>query len=268
MSDPRVLSGPGQGQQPPYIQQQAQWSNTPMHAPRPAVAAPALASSTSQRASRTRSSRMPTVPSTPQPQQTPGQMPSPAPIPAARGPVFVTATQALHSTYPSRMRTGATLLMQPILPSGGGGVGGSNNTSTSAAAAATSQSAPAGRSSGRRAGGTVNYTEPGSGDEFLDAGEALDSDDSDFIASGGVRQSIRKGRISTVQGTPRIVGSPAPAAKGGVSGSGGVDQSYLGSIPPARLVVRKPVALTKHEYLYVYFISYHSLFIPTPPKQL
>src|SRR6202042_1951018 len=72
-----------------------------------------------------------------------------------------TTTQALHSTYASRLRTGATLLVQPIFPTG---------------AATTTRTAT-------RRGGVVNYVDPGSGDEELDAG-ALDSDDSDFVASG------------------------------------------------------------------------------------
>ena len=87
----------------------------------------------------------------------------------------------------------------------------------------------------------INYAEPPSGDEGLDAG-AIDSDDSDFIASGGVRTSIRRGGRPT-GGTPYGRGTPQPG------GSGELDQSYLGMIPPSRFITPKPVLPTAHEYL-------------------
>ena len=91
----------------------------------------------------------------------------------------------------------------------------------------------------------INYAEPPSGDEGLDAG-AIDSDDSDFVASGGVRTSIRRaGRPPG--GTPYGRGTPQPGA------SGELDQSYLGMIPPSRFIIAKPVLPTAHEYLYVSF---------------
>ena len=91
----------------------------------------------------------------------------------------------------------------------------------------------------------INYAEPPSGDEGLDAG-AIDSDDSDFVASGGVRTSIRRaGRPSG--GTPYGRGTPQPVV------SGELDQSYLGLIPPSRFIIAKPVLPTAHEYLYVSF---------------
>ena len=143
-------------------------------------------------------------------------------------------TQAYHSTYASRLRTGTTLLMQPIL------------TSSSTAAVNTRST---------RRGGVVNYADPGSGDEFPDAG-ALDSDDSDFIASGGTRSAMRAARLS----------SKAPIGAG-VFHAGGtmtpttplrpptpqhqkteLEQSYLGMIPPSRFIVAKPVGITRQEY--------------------
>ena len=152
-------------------------------------------------------------------------------------PPLPTVPQAYRTTYPSRLRTGATLLMQPIL------------SQPTAAAVATRSS---------RRGGLVNYADPGSGDEFLDAG-AIDSDDSDFIASGGTRTTIRTtGRLS----------SKAPVGAG-VFSAGGVthivqaapqtpmqqhrselDQSYLGMIPPQQFITAKPVLQpTQHQYL-------------------
>ncbi|PCH34764.1 SNF5-domain-containing protein [Wolfiporia cocos MD-104 SS10] len=141
-----------------------------------------------------------------------------------------TATQALHSTYASRLRTGTTLLMQPVL------------TSSSTAAITTRST---------RRGGAVNYAEPGSGDEFPDAG-AIESDDSDFVASGGTRSAVRAARLSSKapvgasvfdsgRVTPVIL-APQPQQKNEI------DQSYLGMIPPSRFITSKPVAPTKHEY--------------------
>jgi len=89
----------------------------------------------------------------------------------------------------------------------------------------------------------INYAEPPSGDEGLDAG-AIESEDSDFVASGGVRTSIRRaGRPAG--GTPYGRGTPQPG------GGGELDQSYLGMIPPSRFVTAKPVHPTTHEYLCV-----------------
>ncbi|KAI0635922.1 SNF5-domain-containing protein [Trametes polyzona] len=147
-----------------------------------------------------------------------------------------TTPQALHSTYASRLRTGTTLLMQPIL-------------------APSSIAAVASRTS--RRGGVVNYTEPGSGDEFPDAG-ALESDDSDFIASGGTRQAVRAARLSS----RAPVGSSVFHAGTGVGMSVNaatpiqqaqkekteLDQSYLGQVPPARFITAKPMPPTRHDY--------------------
>ena len=148
-------------------------------------------------------------------------------------PILQTTPQALHSTYPSRLRTGSTLLMQPVLSAisttQGAGDGGLRSVGGAA-----------GRS---RRSTAINYAEPPSGDEGLDAG-AIDSEDSDFIASGGVRTSIRRaGRPAG--GTPYGRGTPQPG------GGGELDQSYLGMIPPSRFIVAKPVLPTAHEYLYV-----------------
>ncbi|KAI0031925.1 hypothetical protein K488DRAFT_78798 [Vararia minispora EC-137] len=134
--------------------------------------------------------------------------PAAAPIPTVR--------QALNTSYPSRLRTGTTLLLQPIL--------------------ALSQlvPAPAAPSRSRKA---VSYAEPGSGDELPDAGE-LDSDGSDFVASGGLRTSVRNARLA---GGTVAVASPRPAT----AASGELDQSYLGMMPPARFITSKPPTVTK-----------------------
>lgn len=122
--------------------------------------------------------------------------------------------------------------MQPIL------------APSSVAAAATRTS---------RRGGVVNYADPGSGDEFPDAG-AIDSDDSDFVASGGTRQAIRATRLpsrvpagSSVFATNSGHGTPGSTTQA-QSQKTELDQSYLGQVPPSRFITAKPVVPTKHEY--------------------
>lgn len=145
--------------------------------------------------------------------------------------------QALQSTYASRLRTGTTLLMQPIL-------------------APSSVAAVASRTS--RRGGVVNYTEPGSGDEFPDAG-ALESDDSDFVASGGTRQAVRAARVSsrapvgssvfhagTGVGVAPVAATPVREAQ---REKAELEQSYLGQVPPARFIAAKAMPPTRHDYL-------------------
>lgn len=171
---------------------------------------------------------------TPAPYQPPAALMSGVPLvpPNPPRPPLPTAPQALHSSYSSRLRTGTTLLMQPILPS---------------ASATTTRAAT-------RRGGVVNYADPGSGDDLPDAG-ALDSDDSDFVASGGTRTSIRqsaRNRFSTsgmsvfhsgtgVTTTPYSQVQPRQEKTE-------LDQSYLGMVPPARFIKSRPIAPTAHEY--------------------
>ncbi|OCH92628.1 SNF5-domain-containing protein [Obba rivulosa] len=167
-------------------------------------------------------------------------VPAPVPPPVYEAPSNPPRTplpsqpQALHSTYASRLRTGATLLMQPILSS-----------SSVVAAAATRSS---------RRGGVVNYADPGSGDEFPDAG-AIESDDSDFIASGGTRSAVRAARVSSRAPVGASVfrahsATPAPAVPSQAQQhqSTELDQSYLGRIPPARFITPKPIAATKYDH--------------------
>ncbi|KAF4581425.1 Chromatin structure remodeling complex protein sfh1 [Pleurotus pulmonarius] len=133
--------------------------------------------------------------------------------------ILPTTRQAVYSTYSSRLRTGTTLLMQPILAT----------TSSTATRTAT------------RRGGVVNYADPGSGDDLPDAGE-LDSDDSDFVASGGTRTSIRQSRRTSVLNSS----TPIPTAPPKQSTE--LDRSYLGMVPPERFIKPRVVAATAHEY--------------------
>jgi chromatin structure-remodeling complex subunit SFH1 len=180
---------------------------------------------------------LPPIPAPPVTSTSLSQPPAMAPQDILKAPL-PTTPQALQTTYPSRLRTGATLLMQPIFAS----------TSSTAVATRTS-----------RRGGVVNYTDPGSGDEFPDAG-ALDSDDSDFMTGGNTRTTTRSARLS----------SKAPAGAGVFSAGGSatfiqtaqvggtnqlhknsLDRSYLGMVPPERFLTSKPVSQTQLHYQYV-----------------
>ncbi|KAG6885599.1 hypothetical protein C0993_012346 [Termitomyces sp. T159_Od127] len=143
-------------------------------------------------------------------------LPAPAAPPNPPRPPLGTTAQALTSTYASRLRTGATLLMQPIL-------------------APAAAAAPLGTRSTARRGAVVNYADPASGDELPDAG-ALDSDDSDFVASGGARLSVR------ARGPRGASATPGPPQKAEL------DQSYLGLVPPARFIRPRHILPTQHVY--------------------
>ncbi|KAH0587882.1 hypothetical protein H2248_006634 [Termitomyces sp. 'cryptogamus'] len=150
----------------------------------------------------------------------PAPLPVPVPLvpPNPPRPPLPTTPQALASTYASRLRTGATLLMQPIL------------SSSAAPAAGT-------RSTGRR-GAVINYADPGSGDELPDAG-AIESDDSDFVASGGTRTSLRQSQSRGTRGA---------SATPGASQKAELDQSYLGMVPPAKFIKSRHILPTQHVY--------------------
>ncbi|KAH7885438.1 hypothetical protein F5I97DRAFT_1810951 [Phlebopus sp. FC_14] len=182
------------------------------------------------------------IPTPAAPAAPPGSLnPPPHPLPVV--------PQALHSTYASRLRTGTTLLMQPILNAG---------SSTTA------------RASTRR-GGMINYAEPGSGDEFPDAG-ALDSDDSDFVASGGTRTAVRQSRTVGRMGSGMSVfhagsgvSTPQPQQQQQQPPKhpppqerAELDQSYLGMIPPSRFIKTKPTLPTAHEYPSLDVLEAHS----------
>ncbi|GLB38628.1 putative SNF5 / SMARCB1 / INI1 [Lyophyllum shimeji] len=220
---------PQSGYSKAYTKNLHTWSTT--------TTPPPKAPNTGNRTTRARTTRSSNLASTPQPQyvQPIYQQPMPItnlipPMPAAPPnpprPPLPTTPQALQSTYASRLRTGATLLMQPIL---------------------TAPSATGARTSTRR-GGLINYADPGSGDDLPDAG-ALDSDDSDFVASGGTRTSIRQSRTRGAPGTSvfhSTTGTPAPHPPAPVKAELG--QSYLGMIPPAKFIKSRLMPPTQHVY--------------------
>ncbi len=96
----------------------------------------------------------------------------------------------------------------------------------------------------------MSYADPGSGDDIPDAGE-VDSDGSDFVASGGTRTAIRaaRGAVRVVNGTGLYNAAAPVSTVAGASSRTDLDQSYLGLIPPSRFIIAKPFAPTKHEDL-------------------
>ncbi|KAL1676917.1 hypothetical protein EV122DRAFT_291526 [Schizophyllum commune] len=160
----------------------------------------------------------PRAPAPPPPPQVPSYPPPPPGV-------LPTTPQALTSDYASRMQTGITLLMQPIL----------NNTTATANPSTTTRSS--------RRGAAISYVEPGSDvdDDVLDAG-AIDSDGSDFVASGGVRSSVRNAR----QRFPGVSSSTRAPSAAPTPPTDELDRSYLGQPPPARLLRSRLINLTPY----------------------
>jgi chromatin structure-remodeling complex subunit SFH1 len=285
MSRPNTPSGA-------YERNLQTWSTNPAATPAGATASQRAVRSrkSAANANVTASSRSP-APSRLQSQQ---PVPPPAPIPAPQ-PIVQNAPQGLKalphggrqaytSTYASRLRTGATLLMQPILsnlpPPDAPATGTRSERAERAAAASSSSAAPErpaapSRSSTRRgAASAVNYTEPDSDgadfdeddkeeDEKPDKGAA---NDGEFQASGGVRTAVRRGRLNALglgPGQSIIKASsstptPANQQKAGATSTSVLEKSYLGLIPPQHFAVPRPFPATKHEYLYVFFYIFIS----------
>ncbi|KAK1218575.1 Chromatin structure remodeling complex protein sfh1 [Marasmius sp. AFHP31] len=217
------------------------WSSTPTPPPRnPSTG------TRSSRARNTRSSNLasstptpaaaPVLPAATSANYRPPQTTS-TPVPAPPKPAVQPIPQAFQSTYASRLRTGATLLMQPIL--------------SSAPVASSSSAYPnpitSGTRSSRRTGTVVNYADPGSGDEFPDAG-AIDSDDSDFMASGGTRTMLRQGRGGRQTSVTSFGTQPTGGAIQAGPSTEVLDQSYLGMVPPDKFIKPRYMPPTPHEY--------------------
>ena len=167
--------------------------------------------------------------------QVPVAAPAPAPVyaPAISNPPkapLPTRRQALESTYSSRMKTGTSLLVQPIF----------NNPTASLLGGLGTRSS--------RRGAVINYADPGSGDDLPDAGE-LDSEDSESGGAGtkAVNRPQQSGAMNvfnSATGGGKNYGSPAPQAP--VSQE--LNQSYLGLVPPARFIKPRPMYPTPHVY--------------------
>jgi len=176
------------------------------------------------------------------------------PQPVSHRIIIPTVPQALLSSYASRLRTGTTLLVQPISTSGQAPVPGTALPSGSytPAVAAVASRATRGRAS------AVNYTEAGSGDEFEEPPEravppgAVDSDDSDFQASGGTRTMVR--RMGRGPGSSAVLNAKLTNAVAASKEHSEPEKSYLGSVPPLQSLRPVLVHNIKVEYQLVELI--------------
>ncbi|KAJ3898669.1 hypothetical protein F5879DRAFT_979784 [Lentinula edodes] len=171
----------------------------------------------------------------PQPQQAPV-----APIAPVVGTPISSSAQAYFTSYASRLRTGATLLVQPTLFPGSTTTTASSSLpipSTSSSSTLGSTSRPT-RASRRSRGTVINYAEvDDEGDDDDGEGEGDDAKkDGDHIPdAGALDDDATDGDF--VAGSGRRVGRPSKQqqqARGDTSMD--LDQSYLGQVPPARFI--------------------------------
>lgn len=139
--------------------------------------------------------------------------------------VIPTLPQAWWTMYASRLRSGSTLLVQPISTTSQMAVGVAVGPGTHTPAGAASRST-------RGRGAAINYTEAGSGDEFEEPEKIgpIDSDDSDFHASGGTRTMVRK--MGRGPGSSAALNAKLAAANALNREPGEAEKSHLGSVPP------------------------------------
>ncbi|KZT60131.1 hypothetical protein CALCODRAFT_492894 [Calocera cornea HHB12733] len=191
----------GNGRYQPYPQRTA---STPAAQTPATAAAPAAAAGTT----------------TPQPQAQYAQVALP-PMPMGPNPhIPRPAKQALISTFPSRLRTGTTLLVQPmhLTPSSGPSAG------TAAAQSHSHSQAAADVTRGRR-GKAINYAELDSFSSEDDEDEDEDEAGSDYAGEGA--------------GAPGTGGAGKTQKKESTE----LDRSWLGEPPPGRFVGKTPVSI-------------------------
>lgn len=135
--------------------------------------------------------------------------------------------QAMYSTYPSRMRTGVTTLVQPLNITGG-----PNAAFTSALTKPITSSSSIIIDGPRRRGGRINYAED-------DAFAELDEDDPEVDKGSGLRSSRRVAQMEKKKEVEQVVRDE----KAG--------WSWLGERVPAERVTSLPVTLNRYGYMYV-----------------
>ncbi|KAF9075332.1 hypothetical protein BDP27DRAFT_1390221 [Rhodocollybia butyracea] len=156
-----------------------------------------------------------------------------------------TSLQAYYSSYASRLRTGATLLVQPtIFP--GSNPHNTNNSNVSYPAASTSTSvaysSPFVNSirptrSSRRPRGAINYAELDDDDD-MDGSKNDADDDPDHVPDAG---ALDDDATDTDFNVGRRPGRPRNQPQPHVQASGPeLDQTYLGQVPPAHFIKPRP----------------------------
>ncbi|KAJ4466171.1 hypothetical protein C8J55DRAFT_565906 [Lentinula edodes] len=164
-----------------------------------------------------------------------------APVAPVVGTPISSSAQAYFTSYASRLRTGATLLVQPTLFPGSTTTTASfslpiPSTSLSSTLATTTHPT---RASRRSRGTVINYAEvDNEGDDDEGEGEGDDAKkDGDHIPdAGALDDDATDGDF--VAGNGRRVGRPSKQQQqqGRGDTSMDLDQSYLGQVPPARFI--------------------------------
>ncbi|KAH7870614.1 uncharacterized protein C8R40DRAFT_1257894 [Lentinula edodes] len=170
------------------------------------------------------------------------QPPAVAPVAPVVGTPISSSAQAYFTSYSSRLRTGATLIVQPTLFPGSTTTGAAPAAnSTSFPLASTSSSSTLGtttrptRASRRSRGTVINYAEV---DDEVDDDDGDGDDakkDGDHIPdAGALDDDVTDGDF--VGGSGRRVGRPSKQQQQARVDSSDLDQSYLGQVPPSRFI--------------------------------
>ncbi|KAJ3858838.1 hypothetical protein EV359DRAFT_68679, partial [Lentinula novae-zelandiae] len=179
------------------------------------------------------------IPPQPQPQSQP---PAVAPVAPVAGTPISSSAQAYFTSYASRLRTGATLLVQPTLFPGSTTTTASSSLpipSTSSSSSTLGTTTRPTRASRRSRGTVINYAEvddEGDDDEGEDDDANNTKKDGDHIPdAGALDDDVMDGDF--VAGSGRRVGRPSKQQQQGRGDTSmDLDQSYLGQVPPARFI--------------------------------
>jgi chromatin structure-remodeling complex subunit SFH1 len=173
---------------------------------------------------------------------------------------------ALNTTYPSRLRTGVSVMVQPEKLTGGyqerlayeagqlnpeidvgSGTGASTPTPSTPLAPSGRLSRVAASSSRRNRNGMVNYAEGNSDDEFDFEDES--GSDGDFPSAHGPRPRGRPPKYPRLDGTPSLTPQQKEAAKA-ARRKAELEKgwSWLGERAPAERVVGVSKRKTMHVY--------------------
>ncbi|KAJ3884956.1 hypothetical protein GG344DRAFT_91416 [Lentinula edodes] len=167
------------------------------------------------------------------------QTPAVAPVAPVVGNPISSSAQAYFTSYASRLRTGATLLVQPTLFPGSTTTTASSSLpipSTSSSSTLGTTTRPT-RASRRSRGTVINYAEV---DDEGDDDEGEDDDvkkDADHIPdAGALDDDVTDGDFVAGNGNGRRVGRPSKQQQQARVDSSDLDQNYLGLVPPARFI--------------------------------
>ncbi|KAJ3781132.1 hypothetical protein GGU10DRAFT_367713 [Lentinula aff. detonsa] len=166
-----------------------------------------------------------------------------APV-VTQNPVSASA-QAYFTSYASRLRTGATLLVQPtIFPGSSNNTSGSNAISSLPVVSTSAYNALSSTRSARasrRSRTTINYAELDD-DDVDDDNEKNDGADPDHVPDAGALDDdvtdgdFNAGRVTRGSGRPSSRNVNVDQQQNAALDSAELDQSYLGKVPPAKFI--------------------------------